>query len=94
MPTKCGEARREERGAEGNPGLGQERRGVGADAEEGRLRQRLLPSVADDQIDAHGSNRRHQPQGENVDAVALEPGIGNAERGEIDRHQREGDNNE
>ena len=45
----------------GNAGMHQQRGGIGADADEGALRQRDLPGIAERQIKAHGGDAQHRP---------------------------------
>ncbi len=61
---------------------------VGADADEGRLRQRNLPGIAQRQIEPDGGNRHHRPHAENEDAVGPE-----GERRGKQEHGGEGERN-
>jgi hypothetical protein len=59
---------------EAEAGLHQDGDGVGADAEEGGVAERLLAGVADGEVEAHVGDHEHQPVAEEVEAVALHEG--------------------
>ena len=45
---------------------------IGADADEGALRQRDLAGIAERQIEPHRGDRHHRPLAQDVEAVAIE----------------------